>query len=143
MSNPFVHVELNTTDVLKAKSFYGQLFDWILEDVPMGELDYTMIKVGKGTGGGMMKQLIPGAGSAWLPYVEVADIKASTKKAKDLGGKVMVVGSPKQRNVLPDVSPEQAWAWAAECFRDAVKRAEERSVAEKVDAERTEDPTHQ
>jgi sugar phosphate isomerase/epimerase len=46
----------------------------------------------------------------------------------DLGGKVMVVGSPKQRNVLPDVSPEQAWAWAAECFRDAVKRAEERSV---------------
>jgi hypothetical protein len=89
VSNPFVHVELNTTDVLKAKSFYGQLFDWILEDVPMGELDYTMIKVGKGTGGGMMKQLIPGAGSAWLPYVEVADIKASTKKAKDLGGKVM------------------------------------------------------
>jgi hypothetical protein len=55
----------------------------------MGELDYTMIKVGKGTGGGIMKQLIPGAGSAWLPYVEVADIKSSTKKAKDLGAKVM------------------------------------------------------
>ena len=89
MSNAFVHVELNTTDVDKAKNFYGKLFEWTLEDVPMGDLDYTMIKVGKGTGGGMMKQLIPGAGSAWLPYVEVPDIMASTQKAQALGAKVM------------------------------------------------------
>jgi predicted enzyme related to lactoylglutathione lyase len=90
--NAFVHVELNTTDVAKAKGFYGKLFEWTLEDTKMGEsgdLDYTMIKVGKGTGGGMMKQLIPGAGSAWLPYVEVSDIKLSTKKAQSLGAKVM------------------------------------------------------
>jgi sugar phosphate isomerase/epimerase len=44
----------------------------------------------------------------------------------DIGGKIMVVGSPKQRNVLPGVSREQAWEWMAETFRDAVKRAEER-----------------
>jgi predicted enzyme related to lactoylglutathione lyase len=89
VSNAFVHVELNTTDVDKAKGFYGKLFDWTLEDTPLGDLTYTMIKVGKGTGGGMMKQLIPGAGSAWLPYVEVDDIAASTKKAQSLGAKVM------------------------------------------------------
>ena len=35
MGNPFVHVELNTTDVAKAKAFYGKLFDWKLEDAPM------------------------------------------------------------------------------------------------------------
>jgi predicted enzyme related to lactoylglutathione lyase len=90
--NAFVHVELNTTDVAKAKGFYGKLFEWTLEDTKMGEngdLDYTMIRVGKCTGGGMMKQLIPGAGSAWLPYVEVSDIKVSTKKAQSLGAKVM------------------------------------------------------
>jgi len=87
--NAFVHVELNSTDVAKAKGFYGKLFDWKLEDVPIGDLDYTMIRVGEGTGGGMMKQLIPGAGSAWLPYVAVADIKAATKKAQSLGAKVM------------------------------------------------------
>jgi sugar phosphate isomerase/epimerase len=46
----------------------------------------------------------------------------------DLGGKVMVVGSPKQRNVLPGVSPKQAWDWAAETFRGPVARAEERGV---------------
>lgn len=89
MPNAFVHLELNSTDVDKSKAFYGKLFEWTLEDVPMGDLDYTMIKVGKGTGGGMMKQLIPGAGSAWLPYVEVQDIKASTKNAQSLGAKVM------------------------------------------------------
>ena len=44
MANPFCHVELNTTDVNKAKTFYTKLFDWKLEDVPG---DYTMIKVGE------------------------------------------------------------------------------------------------
>ncbi len=46
----------------------------------------------------------------------------------DLGGTIMVVGSPKQRNVLEGVSREQAWDWTATTFRDAVKRAEDRAV---------------
>lgn len=90
MANPFVHVELNTTDVTKAKDFYGKLFDWKLEDVPMPAGAYTMIKVGEGTGGGMMQQMQPGAPSSWLAYVEVDDIKASTAKAKSLGADIMI-----------------------------------------------------
>jgi catechol 2,3-dioxygenase-like lactoylglutathione lyase family enzyme len=35
MSNPFVHIELNTNDIDKAKSFYGSLFDWKLNNVQM------------------------------------------------------------------------------------------------------------
>lgn len=89
MANAFVHVELNTTDVQKAKAFYGKLFDWQLEDVPMGDSAYTMIKVGGGTGGGMMKHPVPGAPSAWLAYVLVDDIHAATAKAKSLGAKIM------------------------------------------------------
>lgn len=46
----------------------------------------------------------------------------------DIGGKVIVVGSPKQRSLEPGVSHEQGWAWAADVFRPAVKRAEERGV---------------
>jgi sugar phosphate isomerase/epimerase len=46
----------------------------------------------------------------------------------DLGGQLMVVGSPKQRNVLPGVSREQAWDWAAATFRNAVAQAEQRQV---------------
>lgn len=89
MANPFVHVELNTTDVSKAKKFYGGLFNWTLEDVPMPNGSYTMIKVGEGTGGGIMKHPVPGAPSAWLAYVLVDDVAASTKKAKSLGATIM------------------------------------------------------
>ena len=89
MPNAFVHVELNTTDVDKAKAFYGKLFAWTLEDVPMGDSSYTVIKVGEGTGGGIMKHPVPGAPSAWLAYVLVDDIAAATKKAKSLGATVM------------------------------------------------------
>ena len=89
MSNPFVHVELMSNDVGNAKSFYGKLFDWTFEDMPMGDRTYTMIRVGEGTGGGLMTNPIPGASSAWLAYVLVDDIKAATSKARSLGAKVM------------------------------------------------------
>ncbi len=89
MANPFIHAELNTTDVDKAKAFYQKLFDWKLEDVSFPEWDYTMIKVGEGTGGGILQQKIPGATSAWLPYVLVDDLEASTRKARSLGATVM------------------------------------------------------
>jgi predicted enzyme related to lactoylglutathione lyase len=89
MANPFVHVELNTTDLSKAKTFYGKLFDWKLDDVDMGNGIYTMIKVGEGTAGGMMKHPVPGAPSSWLAYVLVDDIAAATQKAKSLGATVM------------------------------------------------------
>ena len=89
MANPFVHIELGTTDVAAAKAFYGKLFDWKLEDIPASEGPYTLIQVGSGTGGGLMKQPVPGAPSAWLAYVAVDDIGAATKKAQSLGAKVM------------------------------------------------------
>ena len=86
MSNPFVHVELMTTDLAKAKAFYSGLFDWKLEDVP--GMDYTMINVGEGTGGGMMKTVDPAAPSAWMAYVAVQDAAVATEKARSLGAKI-------------------------------------------------------
>ncbi len=75
----------------KAKAFYGKLFQWKLVDLPMPTPGgkYTSIQVGRGTGGGMMKQMIPGAGSAWMPYVQVADIDAATRRARRLRAKVL------------------------------------------------------
>jgi predicted enzyme related to lactoylglutathione lyase len=67
MANPFVHVELTTSDTDKAKSFYGALFGWKLEDVEMAPgFTYTMIHVGEGTGGGMMKTRRSGSGNPRL-----------------------------------------------------------------------------
>jgi len=91
MPNPFVHVELNTTDLGKAKDFYSSLFKWELKDADMGQMGtYTLIGVGEGTGGGMMKHPMPGVPSHWMPYVLVDDIKASTAKAKSLGATIIV-----------------------------------------------------
>ena len=90
MPNPFVHVELNTTDPVKAKTFYSKLFSWNMEDMPMGPSGtYTMIKPGEGTGGGLLKHPIPGAPSGWLAYVDVDDVKAATEKARSLGANIM------------------------------------------------------
>lgn len=46
----------------------------------------------------------------------------------DVGGRVLVFGSPQQRSVLPGVTFEQACEWALAGFRDAVRRAEDRRV---------------
>ncbi len=86
MANPFMHVELQTQDPVKAKTFYKGLFDWKLEDIP--GMSYTMVKAGEGTGGGIMKNPVPGTPSHWLAYVLVDDVAASTRKAKSLGATV-------------------------------------------------------
>ena len=91
MPNPFVHVERHIGDVAKAKAFYSKLFGWKLEDMPMpGGGTYTMIQVGEGTGGGMMAAQPPGSPPRWQAYVGVDDLAASTRKAKELGAKIMM-----------------------------------------------------
>jgi len=88
MGNPFVHIELTTSDVGRAKSFYKSLFDWKLKDVDMGGgQTYTMIDVGNGTGGGMFE--MPGAPIAWVPYAAVGDVAKSTEKARSLGAQIL------------------------------------------------------
>ena len=66
MANPFVHVELQTNDPGSARKFYTSLFGWKLQDVPMPNGTYTMIDVGGGTGGGMMRNPVPGAPSSLI-----------------------------------------------------------------------------
>src|SRR6185369_10776591 len=46
----------------------------------------------------------------------------------DLGGRFIVVGSPKQRNIIEGVTKEQAWEWATTTFSSSVKRATEEGV---------------
>ncbi len=55
-------------------------------------------------------------------FVDLVDFCA------DIGGSFIVVGSPKQRNLLPGVSMEQASAFALEVLRSAIKKAEDRQV---------------
>lgn len=107
MANPFVHIELQTKDLARAKDFYSKLFDWKLEDLPApGGATYTMINVGEGTGGGMFTNPDPAAPPHWLAYVGVDDIAASTNKARELGATVvqdvMQVGDHGWLSVITD-----------------------------------------
>jgi len=95
MANPFVHVELTTHDLPKAKQFYSALFGWQLQDMPMADgKSYTMINVGDGTGGGMMTAPDPGIHPHSLPYVAVDDLAVATQRAKDLGATMIMENVP-------------------------------------------------
>ncbi len=90
MANPFVHIELHTGDLARARDFYSRLFDWKLDDIPApgGEMSYTLIGVGEGTGGGMAA--CPDDPSPrWLAYVGVDDIEDATRRARELGATVL------------------------------------------------------
>ena len=119
MANPFVHVELQTTDVAKAKQFYSSLFGWKLSDMPMpgGEGSYTLIEVGEGTGGGMFQNTKPDAPPMWLAYVGVDDVAATTQRARELGAKVcmdvMPVGDFGKMSVLQDPAGATFALWQA------------------------------
>ena len=96
MANPFVHVELNTDNSAKSKEFYSKVFDWKFEDTPSpvpGGV-YTHIKVGDGTGGGLLKKPMSEAPTMWLPYVLVNSVDETIKKARQLGAKVVVEKMP-------------------------------------------------
>jgi len=98
MGNPFVHCELLSADVDKAKSFYGTLFDWTLEDISgVGGAAYTLIKIDERTGGGMMQNPMPGKPSGWIPYVLVENLEEAAAKAKALGATII-----KGRMEVPD-----------------------------------------
>ena len=87
MANPFVHLELSTPNVAKAKEFYGKLFNWTITDNDMGGgMVYSMFKPDNGPGGGMFT--MPGSPTGWLAYVGVDDINAATEKAVSLGATI-------------------------------------------------------
>jgi uncharacterized protein len=88
MAKPFVHLELTTPDLAKAKEFYGKLFGWTFTDNDMGGgVVYSTFKPDSGPGGGIFT--MPGAAPAWLAYVDVDEINAATEKAKSLGATIV------------------------------------------------------
>lgn len=92
--------ELMTTDVDAAKSFYGKLFGWTLENMPMSDMDYIMAKAGDQEVAGIMAMPPESGGMPpnWGAYITVDDVEASAKQAEALGGKILMV--PRD---IPDV----------------------------------------
>ncbi|MEK7469236.1 MAG: VOC family protein [Planctomycetota bacterium] len=84
--------ELVAPDIEKEKRWYGEVFGWKFQDMPVpGMGTYTLVK-SEGTDVGGMMQKPPGApGPAmWIGYVFVTDVDASAAQVKKLGGKLWV-----------------------------------------------------
>lgn len=89
MANPFVHCELSTPNLPEAQMFYKKLFDWKISKMP--SMEYLGIDTGtKNSGGGMQAKQMPEQPTAWMPYVEVSDVKKSLAKAEKLGAHIVL-----------------------------------------------------
>jgi uncharacterized protein len=96
MANPVVHFEIVGKDASKLTKFYGDAFDWQLQDVMQGA--YYMADTG-GEGdiaGGIGADPEGGAGHVMF-YIQVDDPAAALEKIKSLGGST--VSEPMQ---VPD-----------------------------------------
>jgi uncharacterized protein len=132
MANAFAHCELSTTDVGQAKKFYKKVFSWKLTDTK--GMPYTMIDVGTGVGGGIQKVMMPGQPTAWMPYVQVDDVKKSLAKAKKAGGKVVLdfhaIGEMGAIGVFLDPAGAALGVW--EAAKKAPKKAAAKKAAKKA-----------
>lgn len=120
----FCWPELATTDQDAAKKFYTSLFGWTYRDVPMGpDAGVYTIFQSKGQDAAalftqmpeMMQQGIP---PHWGSYVSVADVDDVARRAKSLGGTVMmepfdVMGTMGRMAVLRDPTGAVLSAWQA------------------------------
>ncbi|MEM9189112.1 MAG: VOC family protein [Myxococcota bacterium] len=85
----FVWFECVTPDTEKAKAFYTEVIGWKVEDMPMGDATYDLIKVGDAGVGGFMKPQADGVLAHWLTYLSVADVDAAAKRVVASGGKTV------------------------------------------------------
>lgn len=91
----FCWIELATSDQNAAKSFYGSLWGWTPNDMPMGPgAVYTIFRLeGRDAAAGytlqpdQVAQHVP---PHWMIYIQVANVDASARQAAQLGGKVIM-----------------------------------------------------
>jgi len=79
--------DITTTNLARSKEFYGKLFDW--QFTPVQGTDQAAEIVAGGTPIGTLR-VADGqiSGFNGVVYVQVSDIQASCKKAKEIGGTI-------------------------------------------------------
>jgi predicted enzyme related to lactoylglutathione lyase len=86
--HPVVHLELHTSDLRCASSFYSRLLRWTPERIESGSGSYLMLGLGDRFGGGIVE--CGTRRSSWLPYVEVDRVDELTEQARELGASVLL-----------------------------------------------------
>lgn len=83
--NPVGYSELHTTDPVRARVYYGELFGWKHEEEPTPMGPYTAFP------GLLVGMTAPrdGVPPGWVPYINTPDVAAATRRARELGGAVL------------------------------------------------------
>jgi len=85
----FVWFEYVSKEPKKAQGFFGELFGWGTQEVPMPQGAYQMIAVGAKTIGGYLPTPAGAPPHAhWLTHLGVASAQESAAKVKSLGGTI-------------------------------------------------------
>ena len=103
---PLVHLELHTGDAPRAGAFYAELLQWRAERVA----SYLTLDVGARVGGGITA--CPVGAPVWLPYVAVADVGATTERARELGATVLLPPRGRRSVIASEAGGELA-LWEA------------------------------
>jgi len=100
----FCWADLSTPDPQRAEKFYSGLFGWKLEKGEKDTSGYLHIKNGEHYIGGVppAEHRDPKTPPHWLIYFMVADVEASTEKAKQMGARVY----------MPPTAMEGVGAWS-------------------------------
>ena len=87
-------VDLATTDVTGAETFYGGILGWTAEQMPAGEGIYSMQRVRGIDAAGIYEQgedqKAGGMPPSWTTYISVDDVDATTAQVAPAGGMVMM-----------------------------------------------------
>lgn len=88
-----VWLDLSTTDVDRARRYYGELLGWEYEASDTGQGVYVIARVPGGEVGGMMAQdpaqTETGVPSAWTVFFGTDDIDHAVARVEELGGSVL------------------------------------------------------
>jgi len=85
----FGHIEIPTTNIKKARKFFGKVFGWTFTDHP--EIDHTLFHAGSSPNGSLQRVKKMKKKSARVNvFIEVEDIDTKLKEVKKAKGKVLV-----------------------------------------------------
>ncbi|HEY6290553.1 MAG TPA: VOC family protein [Terriglobia bacterium] len=116
----FCWIELHTTDQAAAKKFYGMLFGWQANDVPLGPGDfYTFFRLQDRDAAAACtlrpEQRAQGVPPHWMLYVTVDSADQAAARAAQLGGEAVAppfdVGDSGRMAILQDPSGAAIAVW--------------------------------
>ena len=88
-----IHFDIPIDQPERAERFYGQLFGWSMQKVPVPNMEYWVVRAAEGDAlGGLIKRTAPSQST--VNYYTVQSIDTALAKVQELGGQITVPKAP-------------------------------------------------